>query len=207
VNDAGWYFAEAGQQVGPVSKQEVIDNLRGGRITPDTRVWHSSLTNWVPLSQSELGRYTTAPGHTPGQSLPPVYGHEPRGGGAYAAGGRSVSFGEAVSLFWSKYFVFSGRARRSEYWFAVLFLTLMAMATAAVDVLVLGQGPEDVFVVNTLFQLAAFIPSLAVAVRRLHDTDRSAWWILIVLVPLVGMIALIVFFCQKGTDGPNRYGV
>jgi uncharacterized membrane protein YhaH (DUF805 family) len=61
-------------------------------------------------------------------------------------------------------------------------------------------------ITNPLFSLATLLPGLAVAVRRLHDLDSSGWWILLFLIPLVGAIILIVWFCTKGTDGPNRFG-
>jgi uncharacterized membrane protein YhaH (DUF805 family) len=59
---------------------------------------------------------------------------------------------------------------------------------------------------SSLGSLALFLPTLAVAVRRLHDTDRTGWWILIGLIPLIGWIIYLVFMCQRGTEGPNRFG-
>jgi uncharacterized membrane protein YhaH (DUF805 family) len=76
--------------------------------------------------------------------------------------------------------------------------------TAGID-LALFKDPQ-VLPLNTLSGLALLLPNLAVAVRRLHDTDRSGWWLLIALLPLIGLIVLIVFFCIRGTPGPNRFG-
>jgi uncharacterized membrane protein YhaH (DUF805 family) len=96
--------------------------------------------------------------------------------------------------------VFGGRAVRSEYWFFILFQFLVVVALSIVD-LVVGTG-----VLSSIASLALLLPTLAVGARRLHDTDKSGWWLLIGLIPLIGAIVLIVFFCQEGTPGANRYG-
>jgi uncharacterized membrane protein YhaH (DUF805 family) len=99
-----------------------------------------------------------------------------------------------------KYLDFSGRAQRMEYWMFTLINVLVMLGLAIVDA-VLGLG-----FLSTIYALGVFIPSLAVAVRRLHDTNRSGWWLLIGLVPLVGLIVLIVFFVQDSQPGANEYG-
>ena len=102
-----------------------------------------------------------------------------------------------------KYAEFSGRSRRSEYWFFILFYILIAIALAFVDG---AMGAATGFgVLSGIFALAMFIPSLAVTVRRLHDTDRSGWWILIGFIPLIGTIVMFVFMVLDST-GPNRFG-
>ncbi|MDG4783702.1 DUF805 domain-containing protein [Micromonospora sp. WMMD961] len=119
-----------------------------------------------------------------------------------------MSFGAAVKSVLSKYVGFTGRARRSEYWWFFLFTILVSIVTAVLDS-ALGlnymdgssSGP-----IGTIVSLALLLPGLAVAVRRLHDTDRSGWWLLIALVPIVGAIVLIVFFVMDGTPGANRFG-
>ena len=103
---------------------------------------------------------------------------------------KSVTFGEAIKVCFSKYATFEGRASRSEYWYFALFS------------FILGLIP----VVNYIAALALLIPGLAVAVRRLHDTGRSGWWYLICLVPIVGQIMLLVFFCTAGQPHANEYG-
>jgi len=100
-----------------------------------------------------------------------------------------------------KYAEFSGRARRKEYWMFVLFYFLIAIGIAIVEGLLGSPG-----IVGGLFGLALLVPSLAVTVRRLHDTARSGWWILIGLVPLVGFIVLLVFMCLEGSSGSNAFG-
>ena len=100
-----------------------------------------------------------------------------------------------------KYAVFEGRARRKEYWMFFLFNIIIAV------VLGILQRASGVFgIISMLYSLAVLVPSIAVGVRRLHDTDRSGWWLLIGLVPLVGVIILIVFFVQPGKAGQNQYG-
>jgi uncharacterized membrane protein YhaH (DUF805 family) len=113
-----------------------------------------------------------------------------------------MGFGEAISTCFQKYAVFSGRAIRSEYWFFVLFEILVLVALSIVDGLVFGTPG----LLSSIGSLALFLPALAVGVRRLHDIDKSGWWILIGLIPLVGPIVLIVFFVQQGTPGANRFG-
>ncbi len=100
-----------------------------------------------------------------------------------------------------KYATFSGRAQRSEYWYFVLFNVIISLVAGAIDAMI-GEAN----IISTIYMLAVLIPSLAVTVRRLHDTDRSGWWTLISLVPLVGFIVLIVFCAQDSDAGTNRFG-
>ena len=106
-----------------------------------------------------------------------------------------------------KYAVFGGRSRRKEYWMFVLFNIIVSVVLAVLDSMsgtmsaTLGMG-----LLGGLYSLAVLVPGLAVSVRRLHDTNRSGWWLLIVLIPLVGAIVLIVFMAQDGTPGENGYG-
>jgi uncharacterized membrane protein YhaH (DUF805 family) len=100
-----------------------------------------------------------------------------------------------------RYAVFEGRAGRAEYWWFFLANFLISLVLQA-----LGRGASALALVSLLYSLALFIPGLAVAVRRLHDTDKSGWWILISLIPLVGIIVLIVFLATDGDQGANQYG-
>jgi uncharacterized membrane protein YhaH (DUF805 family) len=106
-----------------------------------------------------------------------------------------------------KYAVFSGRARRMEYWYFVLFNLIVAFVLAMIDAL-LGTttGVSSFGLLSGIYSLAVLIPTLAVLVRRLHDIDRTGWWILINLIPLVGTIVLLVFALMPGTPGSNQYG-
>ncbi|HEY0663484.1 MAG TPA: DUF805 domain-containing protein [Thiobacillaceae bacterium] len=103
-----------------------------------------------------------------------------------------------------KYAVFSGRSRRSEYWYFVLFYLVIYIALAVIDNM-LNAG-ASFGLLSGIFSLVMLIPSLSVGVRRLHDTDRSGWWLLIGLVPILGAIALIAFAAQDSQPGDNRFG-
>jgi len=114
-----------------------------------------------------------------------------------------MSFGEAIRTCFSKYATFSGRARRSEYWFWVLFGTLIGLAGLLIDRAGAGGMGQ---VIADLIGLLLLLPTFAVSVRRLHDVDRTGWWLLINFIPLFGMIVLLVWNCTRGTIGPNRFG-
>jgi uncharacterized membrane protein YhaH (DUF805 family) len=107
-----------------------------------------------------------------------------------------------------KYAVFSGRSRRMEYWYFVLFNIIVCIVLEVIDGLLFGtlDSGMGVGLLSGLYGLAVLIPSLAVTVRRLHDIDRSGWWILIALVPLIGGIVLLVFALLDSTPGTNQYG-
>ncbi len=100
-----------------------------------------------------------------------------------------------------KYAVFSGRARRKEFWMFFLFNLIITFVLGFIEVLVGGPG-----IVGTLYGLAVLIPGIAVSVRRLHDISHSGWWLLIGLIPLIGAIVLLVFMVQDGKPGQNQYG-
>ena len=104
-----------------------------------------------------------------------------------------------------KYAVFSGRARRKEYWFFALWYLIIMIGLAIIDG-VLGLHIGGAGVLQTLYGLAILIPSLAVTVRRLHDTGRTGWWVLIVLIPIIGFIVLLVFMCLDSEPGENQHG-
>lgn len=110
-----------------------------------------------------------------------------------------MTFGEAISDGLSKYATFSGRTSRSGYWWFYLFYVLVLIGVSIVDAALNSS------VLAVLVVLGLFLPTLAVLVRRLHDTDRSGWWVLISFVPLVGTIVLIVFACLD-SGPPNKYG-
>jgi uncharacterized membrane protein YhaH (DUF805 family) len=99
------------------------------------------------------------------------------------------------------YAVFEGRAQRQEYWMFILINILVVIALGIIEGLIGLSG-----VVTTLYSLAVFIPSLAVSVRRLHDTERTGWWLLIGILPLLGPLVLLIFYCIDGDYGDNDYG-
>ena len=98
-----------------------------------------------------------------------------------------MTFQDSVKVCFSKYADFAGRATRSEYWWFFLFILLVNLGLSLFSNALSG-----------LFSLATVVPSIAAAARRLHDTNRSGWWQLIVFLPVVGMVVLIVFLAQDG---------
>ncbi|MBQ7211014.1 MAG: DUF805 domain-containing protein [Paludibacteraceae bacterium] len=107
------------------------------------------------------------------------------------------------------YAVFSGRARRKEYWMFVLCNFLISLVLTILDGALgckLPVGTTEIGILNGIYGLALFIPGLAVAVRRLHDIGKSGWWYLINLIPAVGNIIFIVWTCFEGEPKANQYG-
>jgi len=107
----------------------------------------------------------------------------------------------------SKYTVFSGRSQRSEYWYFVLFGFLISIGLAIIDVATgLVDPQQGIGLFSGIFSLALLIPNIAVGVRRLHDTGRSGWWVLLAFIPIIGAIVLIVFYAQDSQPNENRFG-
>jgi len=102
-----------------------------------------------------------------------------------------------------KYAEFNGRARRMEYWMFTLFNIIIAVV---LNSLVAVIGESILMALPVLYSLFVFIPGIAVTVRRLHDTGRSGWWILIVFVPIIGGLVLLFFMIIEGEAGDNAYG-
>ncbi len=101
-----------------------------------------------------------------------------------------MTFQDSIKVCFSKYAEFNGAASRSEYWWFVLFIVVVSLALSVISPLLSG-----------LFSLGTLIPSVAAATRRLHDTQRSGWWQLVVLIPVLGVILLLVFLAQEGKPG------
>lgn len=257
-----WYFALNGVSNGPVDLERLRADFQSGRLPLATLVWAQGMANWVPanaLAEFALtppplppAPSSVAPGGAPvtlkepprGPAGPSPWTPQPRsaaprppqeqpqtGADGLYLGSPSRTFGQAISVCFSQYVTFSGRASRSEYWYFTLFNALMGI----VGLMFEASGAS---VVSGLISLALFLPSLAVTSRRLHDTDRSAWWffgyplaalafMLLVAVlgrnsntlddigPLFGLlglgflgwsILLLVFCVQRGQPGPNRFG-
>jgi uncharacterized membrane protein YhaH (DUF805 family) len=106
-----------------------------------------------------------------------------------------MTFTQSISACFAKYADFNGRAKRPEYWWFILFLFLLGAATGIVSQ-----------TLNAVVGLATLLPSLAVGARRLHDTNRSGWWQLLWIVPLIGWIVMIVFLAQEGEPAENQFG-
>ena len=118
----------------------------------------------------------------------------------------SGGFSTAIRAGFGKYADFSGRASRSEYWWWAVFHFLV---TVVVVLPLMMADPSNALAFTILYwvvTLALFLPSFTVMVRRLHDTDRSGWWVLISVIPLIGAFVLLFWLARSGTLGPNRFG-
>lgn len=199
-----WHFVEDKKRAGPFTEDEMRVFVRQGRVRSDTLVWCDGMTDWMPLHLSKGAALLLAAEDAVVQAVPPM----PRGGfsetvTATEGGGpgRPMGFFEAISSCFSKYVQFSGRASRSEFWYFGLFYFLCALVVSGFE----GFGSVGGSLSSLLIFLGFLLPSLAVAVRRLHDTDRSGWWLLIGLVPVIGPIVLLVFYCLAPVPGRNRF--
>ena len=147
------------------------------------------------------GPYEAYPSHPP-------TGYPPAAPLSYLQGG-PVGFGEAVKQAFSNGFVYRGRASRSAYWWFVLFEVLAAIVLELLFVIPAATHSSGIVVLFGIIVTIAWIyialVGLALTIRRLHDIDRSGWWVLIGLVPFVGGIVLLVFTLLEGTPGPNRF--
>jgi len=110
-----------------------------------------------------------------------------------------ATFGQAIQRFFQRYAQFRGRASRSEYWWSILGIVL---ATIVLEIL---TAINSNFGIIGILWLGLIVPALSIAVRRLHDTDRSGWWYFIGLIPLVGGIILLVWYCQSGKPEGARF--
>lgn len=109
---------------------------------------------------------------------------------------------ESIKSGFANYVTFSGRACRSGFWYFTLFLFLVGMATSMVDKIIFGH--ESLFYFASV--IVTLLPNVSYSVRRLHDVNRSGWWWLN-FIPVIGWIILIIWYCTKGTDGDNRFGL
>mgnify|MGYP001378939250 CR=1 FL=1 len=119
-----------------------------------------------------------------------------------------VSFPDAIQLGFQRYFDFRGRSTRAEYWWWALFTILITVILYAADVLIGTWSVDmDAGLFSTIFELVILIPSIAVGVRRLHDINRTGWWTLLWLVPVVGWIVVIIWAIKPGDEGENSHGL
>jgi uncharacterized membrane protein YhaH (DUF805 family) len=121
-----------------------------------------------------------------------------------------MNFSQAISAGFAKYTVFFGRATRSEYWYWLLFAAIGMLVTRILDAMLFAQmsasGPSPLqSLLSSIFILVLLLPSFAVEVRRLHDTGRTGWWLLLALSG-IGVLLLLYWASQEGTPGDNRFG-
>jgi uncharacterized membrane protein YhaH (DUF805 family) len=146
------------------------------------------------------GAMPQGPYPQPGYGVPP-------GPDGYLHGG-SVGFGEAISLAFRNAFNYEGRASRSAFWWFALFMLPLAIGfdLSALALTSATKSGVVALMLDSLFSVGVLLVCLPLWVRRLHDTDRSGWWLLIDFVPFAGAITLFVFSVLEGTRGPNRFG-
>jgi uncharacterized membrane protein YhaH (DUF805 family) len=151
--------------------------------------------------------YASYPGGPYGAPQPGYGAPYPPAGGpdGYLQGG-PVGFGESISLALKNAFVYQGRASRSAYWWFVLFAAIIYLVIDVVALVAAGSSLGTRVALDLVFTVAWLIFGLALAVRRLHDIDRSGFWLFLGFVPFVGGIVLLVFSLLPGTRGPNRFG-
>ena len=106
----------------------------------------------------------------------------------------------------NKYATFSGRARRKEYWMFVLINLVVSVVLALIDGLIGSVSETGMGLLSSVYSIGVLIPSLALSVRRLHDTGRTGWWVLISIIPVIGAVVLLVFMLLDSEPGSNRYG-
>jgi uncharacterized membrane protein YhaH (DUF805 family) len=114
-----------------------------------------------------------------------------------------MGLSDAITTCFTKYATFTGRAEPSEYWYWVLFGTIAGVVCLVIQMVISHIAGTAL---SWLFNIGTIVPTIAVAARRLHDTDRSGWWQLLAFIPIIGWILLLVWFCQPGTGGSNRFG-
>ena len=115
-----------------------------------------------------------------------------------------VSYWKRVVL--ENYTNFTGRARRAEFWWYFLANLIISIVLNIIDA-GLGWGSGYGGILSGIYGLAVLLPGLAVGIRRLHDTDKSGWWLLLIFIPIVGLIVLLVFWATDSTRGANDYGM
>jgi len=147
--------------------------------------------------------YASYPGGPYGSQQQPGYGAPVGGPDGYLSGG-PVSFGDSIKLAVQNAFVYTGRASRSAYWWYALATFVVFLILNLILIRALGGGAGAA--IYYLLVLANAVVSIPLGVRRLHDIDRSGWWLLIGIIPIIGWIVLLVFACLPGTRGPNRFG-
>lgn len=207
-----WFYASQGEQKGPIDAAELDMLIGTDTIGPDTLIWRDGMTDWQPaaaalpdeLMPSAWSRPSTPPPPPPSPARDMTGPAGTQQSWDQPSPEHPVKMMDAVRTCFNKYAHFRGRARRPEFWYFALFNFIAQLVLGLIDSVVFGLG--DVSPLSNLYGLAVLVPSLAVGARRLHDTGRSGWWQLLVLIPIVGIIVLIVWWASRGKDEANEYG-
>lgn len=224
MTDAVWHYAVGNEQRGPIGEAELAVAIGRGEIGPETLVWREGMQGWAAAR-------TALPGNLVPQSwvdsLPPMAGMSVGASGTFGQAGQSgaayaqhdggtggyfhpTSFGDVIKTVLNRYVQFSGRARRSEYWYWVLFIFVVNIGINLIVGFSGGEGSSFFALILALvlfiFSLGVLLPHFAVTARRLHDTGRSGWWQLVQLIPLIGFILMIYWCTRPGEPTDNQYG-
>ena len=120
---------------------------------------------------------------------------------------RDLTFTDAVKSCFNQFANFSGRARRQEYWYFVIFNMVVEAVLTTLGRIIFGADSAMATALSGLYSLVVFIPSLAVTWRRLHDVDKSGAYYLFMLIPFIGWIIVLIQLCKDSQPGENRFGV
>ena len=226
-------------RIGPVERSEIDRLIRTGHIFGGTLIWRDGMNGWEPASDHFAVSKANMPPPIPASTQPSQFQSTNSTNvtdryGIYV-GAPSRGFGESIGTCMNKFVTFSGRASRSEYWYFGLFVFLVSVVCSILDVAISDGNKEDIGVFQGIATLVFLLPNLAVTVRRLHDTNRSGWWIggFWLAMLLFGLVAglvsgagsnamapiaifglgilgysitMLVFMCKRGTAGPNIHG-
>ena len=193
-------FGTADSSFGTAGDSAASDGYPGAQSSYTSSDSYAGTQSSYTSSDSYAGGQTS---HSSSDSYSGTQGSYGYGGGPTPG----MTFAEAVETCLVKKFVsFSGRARRSEYWYFTLFSLIVSMAASIIGGMLFVHHEGDVNLLSSLLSLVLFLPGLGVAIRRLHDIGKSAWWYLIIFVPMIGWIILLVFMCKDSFPGPNQYG-
>lgn len=200
-----WHVSINGTQRGPLSSEQVRQLAARGQLQPTDHIWKDGMSDWVAAS-SVRGLFPQQPPPSPRRPGPPPLNPFPfvtQAGAAHVTATRSgpVSFGEAASRGFAKLFDFNGRATRAEFWWFYLLLMIIWLPLCFFAISFGFQGQAIQFLGYAFWAVVLS----GVGARRLHDTNHSGWWQLLMFTG-IGAIALLIWWCQKGTPGRNRFG-
>lgn len=218
AESALWFYGSGAERKGPYAEAQLAALVETGAVTAQTPVWCDGMAGWQSLADTplvqKLHAHLLAAGQAPVNAAAAPQPLQPPG--------RAPRLGWLAATrqcFWM-YATFRGRASRSEFWYWQLSWLVAATICVAIDT-ALGSSvimtavpvgtttltiPHYVGVLYPLLNTAVFMPSISVAVRRLHDTGLSGWLWWLQLIPVVGWLALVVLWCRPGEPTPNRYG-
>ena len=200
-----WHVSVDGTQRGPLTSEQVRSLVSSGRLKPTDHIWKDGMTDWVAAStvrglfpqQQSVPQKRAGP---PTLSLFPVVA---QGAAAQSVSPRSspATFSEAATRGFARLFDFNGRASRSEFWWFYLLLLLIWLPV----LFVAENAGVPVEAMSLLGYVYWAVLLSGVGARRLHDTNHSGWWQLLILTGIGGLV-LLVWWCQKGTPSQNRFG-